>query len=53
MINTKKELKAVPQKIITNILTAALILNQMVPKANAINVTLKLKRLCRSKRVWR
>lgn len=40
MINTKKELKAVPQKIIANILTAALILNQMVPKANAINVTL-------------
>lgn len=40
MINIKKALKAVPQKIITNILTAALILNQMVPKANAINVTL-------------
>lgn len=40
MINIKKALKAVPQKIIADLLTAALILSQMVPKANAVNVAL-------------
>ncbi len=40
MINIKKAPKAVPQKIIANILTAALILSQMVPKANAVNMAL-------------
>lgn len=40
MINIKKTLKAVPQKIIAHILIAALILSKALPKANAINVTL-------------
>ena len=40
MINTKKTIKAVSQKIITHILTAALILSPMELQTNAVNITL-------------
>ena len=40
MINIKKTFKTVPQKVIANLLTAALILSPMELQTNAVNITL-------------